>query len=507
MLFHSIEFIFIFLPVCFFAFVLIGKVFGPRASLLCLSIASVIFYGQWSLLHATMLVASVASNFAFCHLILALEKQQTLRRLTFFTAFAANLALLGYLKYSNFFIDNINAVAETNFSFVSVLIPVGVSFFTFIQIGFLVEVYNRQVKQVRFEEYFLFGTFFACITAGPLVMQRDIFPQLKNNHRNVLDPMRIAIAVSIFAIGLFKKLALADAIAPYADTVFNGVADGAIPSATLAWIGALAYTTQLYFDFSGYSDMALAIGLLFNIRLPFNFNSPLKANSITDFWRRWHMTMTRFFTNYIYSPLAITNTRKAIVGKYSPSRRFMATVAVPVIITFLVAGAWHGAGWTFIVFGLIHGIAMAVNHAWTQARMPQLPAGFAWLLTMLVVIVGLVVFRATDLTVALTMLQAMATPNLADSGWIVAGLAENVDYADAIGLITVLIAIIMMFPNIQQMFHEHGISSDSSDDPEMAPSRWLMWCPSPRWALTGALVLAIGLSLATGDTSFIYYQF
>ncbi|MDP6342595.1 MAG: hypothetical protein QF491_03600 [Alphaproteobacteria bacterium] len=182
-------------------------------------------------------------------------------------------------------------------------------------------------------------------------------------------------------------------------------------------------------------------------------------------------------------------------------------MAVPVIITFLVAGAWHGAGWTFLVFGLIHGIAMAVNHGWNQARMPQLPSGLGWLLTMLVVVVGLVVFRASDLTTALTMLLAMATPDLASNGWIYAANMTNIDYADAIGLISVLFAIVMMLPNTQQVFYKHEISSDSSDQEELSLSRWLMWRPSPRWALTAAMVLAVGLSLATGDTAFIYYQF
>lgn len=507
MLFHSIDFIFGFLPICFVGFVVIQKYWGTRASLFWLAIASIFFYGQWSAAHAVLLIGSVTVNFFLCRLMLATDSRDRLRRQIFFGSIAANLGLLGYLKYMNFFIDNVNAVSGADYTHINVLIPVGVSFFTFIQIGFLVEVYNRQVKQVRFIDYFVFGSFFSYITAGPLVLQRDMIPQFDAKNENPLNATRIAVAVTVFSIGLFKKLALADSIAPYADTVFDGVAGGALPSSSLAWIGALAYTAQLYFDFSGYSDMALGIGLLFNLKLPLNFNSPLKATSITDFWRRWHMTMTRFFTNYLFSPLAVTNTRRALIYKYGPVRRFLATVAVPVIFTFLLAGIWHGAGWTFVVFGLIHGVALAINHAWVRSNAPKLPAGFCWILTMFVVIAGLVVFRAPDLTVATTILQAMALPDLSVLGWLEPAAAGEINYADAIALITLLFAIILTMPNTQQLMHGYEISSDERDEEEAQTGRWVRWKPSPKWALASACILTVGLSLATGDTQFIYYQF
>lgn len=507
MLFHSIDFIFGFLPACFLAFVLIRKLVGKRASILWLCAASIFFYGQWSLTHAMLLVGSVSANFVFVKAIMALNDRPQFRKLVFWSSIAANLGLLGYLKYSNFFIENINAVSGAGLDHLSLIVPIGVSFFTFIQIGFLMEVNNRQVKEVGFLDYFMFGSFFSYVTAGPLVLQRDILPQLKERQEKLIDPMRIAIAVTIFGIGLFKKLALADAIAPFADVVFDGAAGGALPSASLAWIGAMAYTAQLYFDFSGYSDMALGIGLLFNIKLPFNFNSPLKASSISDFWRRWHMTMTRFFTNYIYAPLAINNTRSALINRHGAIRKFAMCVAIPVIITFLLAGIWHGAGWTFVVFGLIHGFALAINHAWTQAKMPALPQGVGWLLTMLVVVVGLVVFRASDLATAGVILQAMAVPDLSQNGWIVAGEMGEINYADAIAMLTLMFGIILMMPNTQQLFSDQKVSSDPADYEGLERPRWLSWRPSPRWAMSAAVLLAIGLSLATGDTAFIYYQF
>jgi len=507
MLFHSLEFILGFLPLCFVVYVAVHHWWGARAGLAWLVLASVFFYAQWSLAHGALLVGSATTNFLFCRLMLAADTRPWLRKAIFFTAVTANLVMLGYLKYVNFLIDNVNWLSGESYSYVHLLIPVGVSFFTFIQLGFLVEVYSRQVKQVRFLDYLLFGSFFAYVTAGPLVLQRDMLPQFAETARRPLDLTRITVALTVFGFGLFKKLALADSVAPFADAVFDGTAAGALPSMSLAWIGALAYTVQLYFDFSGYSDMALGIGLLFGLKLPFNFNSPLKATSITDFWRRWHMTMTRFFTSYLYAPLAVANTRRALVGRYGGLRRFLATIAVPVFFTFLLAGIWHGAGWTFVVFGAIHGLAMAVNHAWRQARAPELPDAMGWLLTMAVVIVGLVVFRAPDLGTAVTILSAMLGANGIEAGWsTVAGVA-NIDYAPAVGLVTLLFAIALMMPNTQQILFEHNISSDPADYEELSLSRWLQWRPSPRWAVACAVVLTLGIGLATGETAFIYYQF
>ena len=246
-------------------------------------------------------------------------------------AIAANLALLGYFKYTNFMIDNVNLIAGASLPHWHIILPVGISFYTFIQIGFLVEVYNRQVKEVRLDHYLLFGTFFPCVTAGPIILQREMLPQLAGPPAALLDGARIATALTVFGIGLCKKLLLADAVAPFADAVFDGAADGAAVGAAHAWIGALAYTLQLYFDFSGYSDMALGVAFLFGLRLPLNFNSPLKACSIIDFWRRWHITMTRFFTNYLHAPIALPLMRRALARRYGRGTRFLVATALPIV--------------------------------------------------------------------------------------------------------------------------------------------------------------------------------
>jgi D-alanyl-lipoteichoic acid acyltransferase DltB (MBOAT superfamily) len=325
-----------------------------------------------------------------------------------------------------------------------------------------------------------------------------MMPQFAQEQRAILNPLRIAVALTVFGIGLFKKLVLADSIAPYADAAFNGVASGAAIDASGAWIGALAYTLQLYFDFSGYSDMAVGIGYLFGFRLPLNFNSPLKATSIIDFWRRWHMTMTRFFTTYLYTPMGISLMRRAVKGRFSKPKRFLVAVAAPVVLTFVLAGIWHGAGWTFVVFGLIHGFALAINHAWREARLPALPRLAGWLLTMSVVITGLVFFRADSLGVAMTMLAGMA-------GFGALAMPPLATLAPVLLLIAGLMSIVLLFPNTQQIMCNHEISTDPP--PQNSGRFSWIWRPSARWAMATWLLLAVSMGLMAGETTFVYYQF
>jgi D-alanyl-lipoteichoic acid acyltransferase DltB (MBOAT superfamily) len=415
------------------------------------------------------------------------------------------LAFLAYFKYTNFFIENINTLTGSSIEHIQVLFLVGVSFYTFVQIGYLIELYTGQGQLAKFHHYFLFSCFFPCVTAGPLLLQKEMMPQIAEKRERLFDHLRLATGLTIFAIGLFKKLVLADSIAPFADAVFNGVASGGSVDTVDAWVGALAYTLQLYFDFSGYSDMAIGIGHLFGFRLPLNFNSPLKACSIVDFWRRWHMTMTRFFTNYLYSPIGITMMRKAIKGRHHKWVRFLEAVAVPVLVTFVLAGIWHGAGWTFVVFGVIHGVALACNHAWREAAMPKLPPVAGWFATMAVVVCGLVVFRAVDMPVALAILGAMtgiATPEGATG--IIAQVSGG--FSMAVGLIIALGAITLLFPNTQELMRRQKVTSDELPEEESAGSKF-SWRPSPTWAVATVVLLVVAMGFISGETSFIYYKF
>ncbi len=378
------------------------------------------------------------------------------------------------------------------------------------QIGYLVDLYTGQTSKVKFSHYFLFSSFFPCVTAGPILLQKDMMPQFAEQKAPAFDKLRISVALTIFAIGLFKKLVLADSIAPYADSVFNGVADGSAVTMGMAWIGALAYTLQLYFDFSGYSDMAIGIGFLFGLRLPLNFNSPLKALSIIDFWRRWHMTMTRFFTNFLYTTFGVSLMRKAIKNRYGKVSRFVVAVGLPITLTMVLAGLWHGAGWTFIIFGLLHGLALATNHAWRQAGLATLPRPLAWIVTMAVVVTGMVVFRAADMSVAIAMIMSMTGMAELASGTASPGgamEAVSVSIVAALSLIGCLGMIALLFPNTQEIMRDHAITSDADTQEADATDGPLTWRPSPVWAIATVVLIVASLGLITGETTFLYYQF
>jgi alginate O-acetyltransferase complex protein AlgI len=505
MLFHSYMFLFAFLPLVFLGFVAVEKWLGRERALWFLAGASLYFYGQWGFGLLALLVASIAGNFAAARALAALQSRPTASLAVLTAAIAGNLGLLGYFKYANFFLENINAAAGTAFPPLALLLPIGISFFTFIQIGYLVEIRAGQGRALSFGRYLLFTSFFAYVTAGPLVLRQDMAAQYDQPGKDLLNPSRIAVAVAVIALGLFKKVVLADGIAPYADSVFAGAAEGMMVPASVAWSGALAYTLQLYFDFSGYSDMALGVGYLFGLRLPLNFNSPLKATSIVDFWRRWHNTMTRFFTTYIYTPIAMTMMRRASKRQFGAGRRFIMAAAMPMLLTFVLAGIWHGAGWTFVVFGIIHGVALTANHAWRHYQFPALPPAAGWLLTMLVVVAGLVFFRADNVPVALALLASMAggaPPAPEAAGMVTAPLAAFVWIA-ALG------AIVLMGRNTQEIMRHHWFSSDPEPaaEPDAPLADWLTWRPSAPWAVASAIAIALAIASLTGESTFLYYKF
>ena len=276
----------------------------------------------------------------------------------------ANLSLLGYFKYADFFIENFNIVAQTNINLFNLLLPLAISFFTFQQIAYLVDSYRQETKEYDFLNYALFVTFFPQLIAGPIVHHSEMMPQFANKWNAVKKYKNIALGLFIFSIGLFKKVVIADTFAVWASAGFD-------TATTLnlfeAWATSLSYTFQLYFDFSGYTDMAIGIALLFNIKLPINFNSPYKARNIQDFWRRWHITLSRFLRDYVYIPLG--------GNKISSFRTYSNLLA-----TFVIGGLWHGAGWTFIFWGFLHGMALVIHRAWSNLGF-KMWTWLAWLIT------------------------------------------------------------------------------------------------------------------------------
>jgi D-alanyl-lipoteichoic acid acyltransferase DltB (MBOAT superfamily) len=302
----------------------------------------------------------------------------------------ANLSLLGYFKYADFFIENFNLISGLNIQSLNLLLPLAISFFTFQQIAYLVDSYKNETKEYDFLNYALFVTFFPQLIAGPIVHHKEMMPQFASRWNMVKNYKNIALGLFIFSIGLFKKVVIADTFAIWATAGFDTA-----PTLNFfeAWATSLSYTFQLYFDFSGYTDMAIGIALLFNIKLPINFNSPYKALSIQDFWRRWHITLSRFLRDYVYIPLG-GNRR----GKYRTYANLMAT--------FLIGGLWHGAGWTFVFWGFLHGAALCIQKTWSSLGF-KLYNWLAWLITFNFVNIAWVFFRAKEWDDAIKVLKGM----------------------------------------------------------------------------------------------------
>ena len=302
----------------------------------------------------------------------------------------ANLSLLGYFKYADFFIENFNIVVQTNINLFNLLLPLAISFFTFQQIAYLVDSYRQETKEYDFLNYALFVTFFPQLIAGPIVHHSEMMPQFANKWNAVKKYRNIALGLFIFSIGLFKKVVIADTFAVWASAGFD-------TATTLnlfeAWATSLSYTFQLYFDFSGYTDMAIGIALLFNIKLPINFNSPYKARNIQDFWRRWHITLSRFLRDYVYIPLG--GNKKGSFRTYSN-----------LLATFIIGGLWHGAGWTFVFWGFLHGMALVIHRAWSNLGF-KMWTWLAWLITFNFVNIAWVFFRAKEWDDAVRVLGAM----------------------------------------------------------------------------------------------------
>ncbi|MGE3936590.1 MAG: MBOAT family protein, partial [Rhodospirillaceae bacterium] len=338
MLFNSLEFIFLFLPVTLVGWFAIGRVAGPRAAILWLIAASFVFYAWWNVRFIALLAVSIGVNFWIGSRLSADATPGPSRRMLLLLGIGFNLAILGYFKYANFFVDNIQAVTGASFAWEPVLLPIAISFFTFQKIAFLADAYWGRARAYDFAHFSLFVMFFPQLIAGPIVHHREIIPQIeaKRTIRFSLDDF--AAGLTIFAIGLAKKVVVADHCGEWASRLFAAADNGLDPGFFDAWIGALSYTLQIYFDFSAYSDMAVGLARMFGFRMPINFDSPYKAASIIDFWRRWHMTLSRFLRDYLYIPLG-------------GSRRGRARQYLNILVTMFLSGLWHGAGWTFVLWG------------------------------------------------------------------------------------------------------------------------------------------------------------
>lgn len=439
MLFNSPVFIFLFLPVAIAVYFFLNgkKLFIAGKAWLVL--ASLFFYGYWNPSYLFLILGSILVNFSIgsgLHKTSKRAKGRLSRKsvLTFGVLF--NIALLGYFKYSDFFIDNVNVVFSTQFPLMNVVLPLAISFFTFQQIAYLVDTYRNECAEFDFLSYCLFVTFFPQLIAGPIVHHKEMMPQFNNPKLKFLNLRNIALGLLIFTMGLFKKVVLADSLAQYADPVFDAALTESIAFVP-AWLGALAYTFQIYFDFSGYCDMAIGAALFFNIKIPINFLSPYKAVNIQDFWRRWHITLSRWLRDYVYINLGGNRISQIITLRN-------------VFATAFVSGIWHGAGWTFVLWGVCHGSALVIHRLYSDYIQWTMPRPMAWFLTFLFVVFAWVLFRAETLPAAQSILIGMVNigtfqwPQFVEFNQGIESLTQAPRYFESVlGLYWILLAAII----------------------------------------------------------------
>ncbi|CAA6804552.1 MAG: Probable poly(beta-D-mannuronate) O-acetylase (EC [uncultured Sulfurovum sp.] len=423
MLFNSHLFIFLFLPFTFIIYFYLNKKRLTNLAKSFLVVASLFFYSWWNIVYLPLILGSIFVNFLIGSYL------NPKRKLLLIVGIVANISLLGYFKYADFFIENVNWALDTEMGLLDLALPLAISFFTFQQIAYLVDSYYAEVKREGFLNYAVFVSFFPQLIAGPIVHHKEMMPQFSKMKNKVINHQNIAMGLFIFSMGLFKKVVIADTFAIYATA---GFANATGLNFFEAWATSLSYTFQLYFDFSGYTDMAIGLALLFNIKLPINFNSPYKAQNIQDFWRRWHITLSRFLRDYIYIPLG--GNRKSEHQTYSN-----------LMITFIIGGLWHGAGWTFVFWGFLHGFALVVHRFWRSLGF-KIHAWLAWLITFNFINITWVFFRAETWEDATNIIMRMF---MIDMG--------SVDVEQVIYLVLACV-VVLVFKNSNEQIKEFQIN-------------------------------------------------
>jgi alginate O-acetyltransferase complex protein AlgI len=539
-LFNSYSFLFGFLPIVLIGFYALGA-HRREWALLWLTAASLFFYAWWRPINVLLIAPSILINYALARALERTTETNPHRaKVLLVTGILFNLCFLGYFKYLNFFEASLNDAFGAGFILTQLILPLGISFITFQKIAFLVDVHGGRVNRFSLADYGLFVLFFPQLIAGPIVHCREMLPQFRTITCR-FDPENAAVGVSLFFFGLAKKLILADPLSQLVAPLYTQAAAGTPQSMTEAWIAALGFTLQIYFDFSGYTDMALGLARFFGIKLPVNFNSPLQATNIIDFWLRWHVSLTRFLTAYIYNPLTLTLTRRRMAkgkppfgGRNTSVGAFLTLLAMPTVLTMLISGLWHGAGYTYILWGLLHGVFLCINHAWRLIR-PRIwsnaklynrrmaPIGF--LLTFLSVTAAMVLFRAPTAGAALvlwkgmigfygmTLPQAVLSRLGAAAGWLAAiGVTPAWTSGSILMAATlrigVLLVIALLMPNTLQMLaaFEPAIGVKPGKT-QSRLTRTLTWTPNATWAVGLACVALAGM-LSLGELSeFLYWQF
>ena len=540
MLFNSLRFLFFFLPATMLGFHLLGR-YGRRPVIAWLAFMSVVFYAAWNPPFVLFLLGSILVNYLVAATLAAAPEGSPSRKRLLTLGIILNLLSLFYFKYLFKLLVSLSVLHLTAIHPHPILLPLGISFFTFTQISYLVDLAQGQADRQDFLSYLLFVTFFPHLIAGPILHHKEIMPQFgiqpgrdpavhlphsiqpppPPHRRFSLKPQDVAVGLTWFLIGLAKKVLIADKLSPEADVAFHNA--GTL-TATHAWTGLVVYSMQLYFDFSGYSDMALGLARIFSIRFPINFDSPYKATSVTEYWQRWHITLTRYITLYLYNPLLLAVQRRRLLAGKKTSRKALATlegfttmVAYPTLVTMLLTGLWHGAGIQFLLFGAIHGVYLTANQAWRHFRRRGVDATPATGLTRLAMMIGvyaqvsfaLIFFRSDSLHAAFALLRDMAGRH---------GVGTTSSLLDG-ALAFALFPVVWFLPNSQQILGQeptpthpepghHSPTSEPQDPAAPTPLlARLRWSPNLGWAVVMAVLFFTVLANLDSTTSFLYFQF
>jgi len=506
MLFNSPEFLFLFLPVVYCLYRMIPvlccgvavNLDHQELQIKFLFLSSLFFYGYWRWQYLLLILLSIGVNYTLSTCMHRFSNRRR-RKSVLIAGILFNLGLLGYFKYAGFFIDNIEELTGIDYNFSAVILPIGISFFTFQQIAFLVDHYRHKLDANSIWRYGLFVAFFPQLIAGPIVHHSQIMPQFdKPLDKDIWN--NLALGLTIFIIGLFKKVAIADSVGILSHEVFFATSHGLDPTFISAWLAAISYTVQIYFDFSGYSDMAIGLAIMFGIRLPANFNSPYKATSIIDFWRRWHMTLSHFLKYYLYIPLG--------GNRYGYFRKLS-----NILFTMMLGGLWHGAAWNFVLWGMLHGLYIVINHLWRRITSIKIHPVLGWGITFLMVVIAWVPFRAEDMDTTIRIYQGMLGINgislpasaLPFVKQLSLGLSQFFTY-DGLGPVNIWLAVTILPLAIFVMLIMPNSLEWTRMQQTVGFSRFY-WLPSTGKAFFVALLLSISILKFNDVSEFLYFQF
>lgn len=520
MLFNSYPFLFGFLPLALVLTYLAGRRPTTTLAKLTVAVLSLGFYAYWNPIYLPLLLFSIAFNYIVGDQIqraVARDRKVVVDVLLTFGLFV-DIGLLAYFKYANFFVDNVNLMTGANWTIGRIILPLAISFYTFQKIAYLIDSARGEARPMSPLDFTLFAAFFPQLISGPIVHYKEVVPQLQGPLFGKLIWRNILVGLVIMAIGLFKKTVIADTISGYSDPLYMIADKHGSVDLVAGWLAAVLYTFQLYFDFSGYSDMAIGLGRMFGIKLPLNFHSPLRATNIADYWRRWHMTLQRVIYAYLFQPLSLYLIRTTWRLGLSGWGAFAASVGFPTFLTFFIVGIWHGAGWTFVLFGVMHGAYVTIFEIWRERRsklqrklrkqgkkLPEpgvMRVTGARVVTLVAVMCANVVFRAKSVGAAFLILSGMfglrgVSPDFGFVGW------------DVCAAIAICTAIVAFFPNTQQIMSRFDPAYNWREWSDVArPAIQFTWRPNTVGLIAAGVVLFVGVMFVQrGQAVFLYFNF